>query len=78
MSSPQCASVMRDSTERSNICSNSRRIQLTRHSCLKTSPMSNGFYSTYSVSELVKKARQTFRQSKGINQDNYIIAIAPG
>jgi hypothetical protein len=30
------------------------------------------------VSELVKKARQSFRSSYGISQDNYVFYLAPG
>ena len=32
----------------------------------------------FSVSELVKAARNAYRTSWGITQDNYVIAIAPG
>lgn len=47
----------------------------------KKDPSNASFLSenfSFDVSELVRKARQSFRQSKGINQENYIIAIAPG
>lgn len=47
----------------------------------KKDPSSPTFWSenfSYDVSELVKKARQSFRTSYGINQDNYVFLIAPG
>lgn len=69
---------MKAFTEHSNICNNLKRIHQTLLSYQKTSHMSNLSSYIFSVSELVKKARQSFRQSKGINQENYIIAIAPG
>jgi lipid A disaccharide synthetase len=30
------------------------------------------------VNELVQKARQSFRQAKGISQDHYVLVVAPG
>jgi hypothetical protein len=75
--SPQCALGMRDFTGPSNICNSSRKIHPILHFCLRISLLSKQF-DNFSVSELVKKARQSFRQSKGINQENYVFVIAPG
>lgn len=47
----------------------------------KKNPSDSSFLSenfSSDVNELVRKSRQSFRTARGINQENYIIAIAPG
>lgn len=78
ISSHPCASDMKDYSEPSNTCNSSRKTQPILPSCQKTSHTSINISYYPSVNELVRKARQTFRQSRGINQENYVIAIAPG
>ena len=77
MFSHQCVLDMKGYSEHSNSFKNIEKILPMIHFWWKNSLMSTNVLINR-VSELVKKARNEFRISQGVDQDRYVTLFAPG